>query len=211
MSSSFLFNFSRQIVLVLTNIYLTHHHLSQDLGQPPQVKSFYFCLLHNTRFKPWHPRNLLVSCEFDKLWESKPNCQVLGQDAQAWLLRPPLLERASYRCSSHYRQQTLYDIHQGWCVVPTSAEPRQKRNASSPILFITSKVPSFSSPQHKQRALQQYQLYMQEANKGIYFMTNSLTERYWMEEISMKKGQQNSPVQQLKSNLMGLELGKLLD
>ena len=69
----------------------------------------------------------------------------------------------------------------------------------------------FSSLQSKQRPLQQYQLYMQEANKGIYSPTNSLTEGPWMEEISMWKRQQNSVVQQLKSNLMGLELGKLLD
>ncbi len=50
-------------------------------------------------------------------------------------------------------------------------------NVESPIFFITSQVPPFSSPQHKQKAWQQYQLYMQEANKGIYFTTNSLIER----------------------------------
>lgn len=58
-----------------------------------------------------------------------------------------------------------------------SAELSWKGNTASPIFFITSKVPLFSSPPHKQKAWQQYQLYMQEANKGIYFTTNSLIER----------------------------------
>lgn len=79
------------------------------------------------------------------------------------------------------------------------------------IFFITSKAPPFSSPPHKQKAWQQYQLYMQEANKGIYFTTNSLIEGCWIGQISIIKGQQNSLVQPLKSNLIGLELGKLLD
>lgn len=70
---------------------------------------------------------------------------------------------------------------------------------------------TFSSPLHKQKAWQIHQLYMQEANKGIYFTTNSLIEDCWIGQISIIKGQQNSPVQPLKSNLIGLELGKLLD
>lgn len=64
-----------------------------------------------------------------------------------------------------------------------------------------------SSPAHKQKALQQYQLYMQEANKRIYFTTNSLIERFWIGQISIRKGQQNSPVEPLKSNLMWLGWG----
>lgn len=59
----------------------------------------------------------------------------------------------------------------------TSASAVTKRNVASPIFFITSEVMPFSSPLHKQKARQQYQLYMQEANKGIYFTTNDLTER----------------------------------
>lgn len=60
------------------------------------------------------------------------------------------------------------------------------------------------------KAIQQYQLIMQQANKEIYSTTNSLTERRWMGLISMRKEEQNSTVQQLKSNLMGLGLGNYL-
>lgn len=45
---------------------------------------------------------------------------------------------------------------------------------------------------------------MQSANKEIYAETNSPTKSCWMGVISMWKGEQNSAVQQLKSNLMGL-------
>lgn len=59
----------------------------------------------------------------------------------------------------------------------TLAELSSNANVASPIFFITSKEPPFSSLQHKQKAWQQYQLYMQEPNKEIYFTTNSLIER----------------------------------
>lgn len=111
------------------------------------------------------------------------------------------------------KQSWILDMtsNRGWSLASTSAELSWNSNVTSPIFFITSKVPPFSSPQHKQKAWQQYQLYMQEANKGIYFTTNSLIETRWIGQISIRKEQQNSSVQRLKSNWMGLELGKLLD
>lgn len=51
---------------------------------------------------------------------------------------------------------------------------------------------------------------MQRANKKIYPATNSPTESRWMGVISMWKDEQNSVVQQLKSNLMGLGWGNYL-
>lgn len=48
---------------------------------------------------------------------------------------------------------------------------------------------------------------MQQANKLIYFTTNCLIERFWIGQISIRKGQQNTPVEPLKSNLMGPGMG----
>lgn len=71
----------------------------------------------------------------------------------------------------------LFGIKQICLKATTLAVLSWNSGAASLIFFIASKVLPFSSLWHKQKAWQQYQLYMLEANKGIYFTTNSLIER----------------------------------
>lgn len=75
------------------------------------------------------------------------------------------------KCNS-YRRCSCHQL------TSASAQLSWKGNIASPIFFITSRVLPLSSRAHKQKALKQYQLYMQQANKLIYFTTNCLIERF---------------------------------
>lgn len=98
---------------------------------------------------------------------------------------------------------------QDWSVLTSKAELSWNCKVAWLILIITWKMPPFHSLKTTNKEATKYQLHMEEAKGGIYFIGNSLKEGCWIGHISIRKGQQNFTFKPIKGNLIGLEFRKL--
>lgn len=85
---------------------------------------------------------------------------------------------------------------QDWSVETSKAELSWNWKVACLILINTSKMPPFRSLKTTNKEAAKYQLHMEEAKGGIYFIGNSLIEGCWIGHISIRKGQQNFAFEQ---------------